>query len=104
MSEPYRDTEPTPKVPGPVMFEHYDAAKHRKLPAWAAPVLGAAVVFHIVLFVTMWIKSIWDIESLDHPQGGADIAIAPPPPPPPPPPKGGERPHDVHMEQKKTVK
>jgi protein TonB len=85
----------------PEMFGNYDAAKHRKAPPWAGPVLGAAVVFHIVLFVSMWVKSIWDIESLDHPKNTSDIAIAPPPPPPPPPPKGGAKPQDVQLQPKK---
>ncbi|MDB4953591.1 MAG: putative TonB protein [Myxococcales bacterium] len=87
--------------PAATMFGNYEAAKNRKVPPWAAPMLIGVVVLHAVLLVTMWIKSIWEIESLDHQKGGVDIAIAPPPPPPPPPPKGGERPHDVQLQPKK---
>ena len=35
------------------MFDHFKEAKNRKAPPWAGPVLGAAVIFHIVLFVSM---------------------------------------------------
>ena len=66
------------------MFSNFTAAKNRKLPPWAAPVLGAAVIFHIALFVTMWVKTIWDIEQLEKPKTGIDLAVAPPPPPSPP--------------------
>ena len=87
--------------PAATMFGNYEAAKHRKMPAWAVPMLIAVIAMHAILLVTMWIKSIWDIEALDQQKGGVDIAIAPPPPPPPPPPKGGERPHDVQLQPKK---
>lgn len=83
------------------MFGNFESAKKRKAPPWAGPVLGAALAFHIIVFVTMWVKSIWDIESLDHPKSGTDIAIAPPPPPPPPPPKGGAKPQEVQLQPKK---
>lgn len=83
------------------MFDHFKEAKNRKAPPWAGPVLGAAVIFHIVLFVSMWVKTIWDIEQLDRPKTTIDLAVAPPPPPPPPPPPGGAKPHEVQITPKK---
>jgi protein TonB len=88
-------------VVGP-MFGNFEAAKNKKLPKWAAPLLGAMLLFHVVLFVTMWVKTIWDIEQLERPKSSMDLAIAPPPPPPPPPPKGGVRPKDVTITPKKV--
>jgi hypothetical protein len=64
------------------MFGNFEAAKKRKLPKWAAPLLASMLAFHVVLFVTMWVKTIWDIEQLERPKTGVDLAIAPPPPPP----------------------
>ena len=96
---PYRD--PAPPAPGPKMFGNYDEAKHRKRPAWAGPLLTGAVIFHIALFLSMWVKTIWDIEQLDRPKTTIDLAVAPPPPPPPPPPKGGAKPHDLQITPKK---
>ena len=87
------------------MFGNFEAAKHRKAPPWAAPLLVGAVVFHVALFVSMWVKTIWDIEQLDKPKTSIDLAIAPPPPPPPPPPPGGAKPHEIQITpKKKTVK
>src|SRR5258705_906419 len=83
------------------MFANYDASKHRKLPAWAVPLLGFAVAVHLVIFVTMWVKSIWEIEELDAAKATSDMAFAPPPPPPPPPPKGGAKPKDQQIVPKK---
>jgi protein TonB len=96
---PYRD--PAPPAPGPTMFGSYKEAKNRKVPKWAGPLLTGAVIFHIALFLSMWIKTIWDIEQLDRPKTSIDLAVAPPPPPPPPPPKGGAKPHDVQITPKK---
>jgi protein TonB len=84
------------------MFGNYAAAKNRKMPKWAAPLLTAMIAFHAVLFFTMWMKTIWDIEQLDRPKNTVDLAIAPPPPPPPPPPKGGAKPKDVTITPKKV--
>ena len=83
------------------MFQNFTAAKNRKLPKWAAPILGAAVIFHLGLFVTMWIKTIWELEQLERPKTGIDLAVAPPPPPPPPPPPGGAKPQEVQITPKK---
>src|ERR1041384_6140014 len=77
------------------MFGNFEAAKKRKMPRWAVPLLTAMLAFHVVLFVTMWVKTIWDIEPLERPKNAVDLAIATPPPPPPPPPKGGVKPKDV---------
>jgi protein TonB len=98
---PYRDPGELNRPDGPKMFGSYEAAKHRKMPKWAGPLLTGAVIFHIALFLAMWIKTIWDIEQLDRPKTTIDLAVAPPPPPPPPPPKGGARPHDVQITPKK---
>jgi protein TonB len=92
--------KPRSHAVGP-MFGNFEAAKNRKMPKWAAPLLSAMLLFHAVLFLTMWVKTIWDIEQLDRPKTGVDLAIAPPPPPPPPPPKGGVKPHDVQITPKK---
>ena len=87
------------------MFGNFTKAKRRKAPRWAVAVLGGAVVAHVVLFMAMWIKTIWDIEHLDKPKQSIDLAIAPTPPPPPPPPPGGAKPHDVVITPKHpTVK
>ena len=83
------------------MFSNYEADKKRKMPPWAAPVLAGVVIFHIALFITMWIKTIWDLEQLERPNTGIDLAVAPPPPPPPPPPPGGAKPQEVQITPKK---
>jgi len=83
------------------MFENYEVAKNRKLPPWAGPLLIGIVVFHLGLFFVMWMKTIWEIEQLEKPKTGIDLAVAPPPPPPPPPPPGGAKPQDVQITPKK---
>ena len=90
-----------PRPVAPTMFGNFEAAKNRKMPKWAPPLLGAMLLFHFVLFVSMWVKTIWDIEQLDRPKNSMDLAIAAPPPPPPPPPKGGAKPKDVVLTPKK---
>jgi protein TonB len=97
---PYRD----PAQPSPLtghMFGNFEAAKNRKAPPWAGPVLMGVVVFHIGLFLFMWVKTIWELEQLERPKTSIDLAVAPPPPPPPPPPPGGAKPHDVQIQPKK---
>ena len=84
------------------MFGNFEAAKKRKLPGWAVPLLASMLLVHVVLFTTMWVKTIWDIEQLERPKSGLDLTIAPPPPPPPPPPKGGVKPKDVTITPKKV--
>ena len=84
------------------MFGNFEADKKRKMPKWAAPLLGGAVAIHVILFVSMWVKTIWDIEQLDRPKNSMDLAIVAPPPPPPPPPKGGAKPKDVVITPKKV--
>src|SRR5262245_48740575 len=91
------------RAPGAAqMFHNSTAAKKRKLPVWGVPLLVSMLGFHVVLFLTMWVKSIWDIEQLDRPKNMVGVAIAPPPPPPPPPPKGGAKPKDVTITPKKV--
>jgi protein TonB len=97
----HRDQSERPSRPPGSMFANFEAAKRRKLPRWAAPLLAAMLLFHVVLFVTMWIETIWDLEQLDRPKNSVDLAIAPPPPPPPPPPKGGVKPKEVTLTPKK---
>ena len=58
----------------PAMFTHFKEAKNIKLPKWAGPLFSAMVAFHIVLFVTMWVKSIWDVEQLDRPNGPTPVS------------------------------
>lgn len=100
--DPYRSagTPSTQKAGGP-MFGNFKDAKTRRAPPWAAPLLIAVAGFHVVLFVSMWIKSIWDIEMLDRPKTSVDLAVAPPPPPPPPPPPGGAKPQTPQITPKK---
>ena len=86
------------------MFEHFREAKFRKAPPWAYPLFAACVMFVALIFITMWIKGIWDIEQLERPKTTIDLAVAPPPPPPPPPPPGGAKPHDVITPKKIKVK
>ncbi len=101
MTSPYRENAPPPITGGPTMFGNYSAAIDRKVSKWAAPILGGALLLHIGLFVTMWIQTIWEIEQLDKPKTGIDLAVAPPPPPPPPPPPGGAKPQEVQLTPKK---
>ncbi len=104
--DPYRSLG-TPKArPAAAGFgKNFADAKNRKAPKWAAPLLIAVLSAHGVLGVTMWIKSIWEIEMLERPKTQVDLAVAPPPPPPPPPPPGGARPQNVkNTPQKIKVK
>lgn len=88
--------------PSGVMFGGFTAAKKRKAPRWAAPLLAGAALVHIVVFTVMWATSIWSLEQLDKPKMSIDLAVAPPPPPPPPPPPGGAKPRDIQITPKKT--
>jgi protein TonB len=95
----------TMETPAGQMFDHFKQAKNRKVPPWAAPLMGACALFVFALLASMWIKTIWGIEQLEPPKTSIDLAVAPPPPPPPPPPPGGAKPHDVVITPKKrTVK
>lgn len=101
--DPYRDPASQVGVGhaiGP-MFGNFAAARKRPLPKWAAPLLASMLLIHVVLFATMWLKTIWDIEQLDRSKDSSDLAIGAPPPPPPPPPKGGVKPKDVLITPKK---
>ena len=100
-NDPYRSAGvPADKKQGS-MFGNFEAAKARKAPKWAAPLLIGVTAFHIVLFLTMWIKSIWEIEMLERPKTKYEISVAPPPPPPPPPPPGGAKPQTPQITPKK---
>ena len=100
--DPYRSPG-TPKVRSALagFGKNFADAKNRKAPKWAAPLLIAVLTGHGILGVTMWIKSIWEIEMLERPKTQVDLAVAPPPPPPPPPPPGGARPQNVQITPKK---
>ncbi len=103
-NDPFR-TAPT--KPHPIaMFGAYAAAKNRKMPVWAMPLIAFVVIFHVGFLGVSWASSIWKLERLDRPKGTAlDIAIAPAPPPPPPPPPGGAKPQTQTITpKKKTVK
>jgi protein TonB len=101
MTSPYRENAPPAVAEGRSMFGNYAAAKNRKMPKWAPPLLGAVVIFHVGLFITMWVKTVWDLDQLEKPKTGIDLAVAPPPPPPPPPPPGGAKPQEVQITPKK---
>jgi len=101
-TDPYRSAGiPADKKAGGAMFGNFANAKARKAPKWAAPLLIGVAAFHIVLFVTMWIKSIWEIEMLERPKTKYELAVAPPPPPPPPPPPGGAKPQTPQITPKR---
>jgi len=85
------------------MFSAYAAAKQRKMPGYAIPLMFGSGIFVAGLLIWMWVGGIWQLERLDPPKDLQDIAIAPPPPPPPPPPKGASKPHDQKFEVKKTT-
>jgi hypothetical protein len=76
------------------MFENYERAKKRKAPAWAMPLIVTGVAVHVALVMTMWIRSIWQVEKLELPRGRVSIAGFQAPPPPPPL-KGGKKPEDA---------
>ncbi len=84
------------------MFSNFEAAKNWKRPKWAAPLLTGVLLLHVAIFMTMWAKTIWDIDQLDRPKNSVDLAIATPPPPPPAPPKGAVKPQDVKITPKKV--
>jgi protein TonB len=87
------------------MFTSYQAARHRKLPSYAAPLMFGSAVFVAGMLIWMWLGGIWAFERLDPPKDLQDLALAAPPPPPPPPPKGGAKPKDQTIQPKKvTVK
>jgi protein TonB len=99
--DPYRDPAPQGRHAVGPMFGNFAAARKRKMPRWAVPMLASIAVGHVVLFAAMWLKTIWDIEQLDRSKDSIDLAIGAPPPPPPPPPKGGVKPKDVTITPKK---
>src|SRR6478672_13787580 len=81
------------------MFENFEAAKKRR--ALKLHLLVSSATFVVLLFATMWVKTIWDLEQLEKPKTQIDLAVAPPPPPPPPPPPGGAKPQEVQITPKK---
>jgi periplasmic protein TonB len=83
------------------MFENYEAAKHRRAPKWAMPLLVAGLIIHAAMLMAMWIKSIWATEKLELPKGRISLGGFAPPPPPPPPPPGGKKPEEKKLEPKK---
>lgn len=80
------------------MFDNYTSAKERRLPRWAAAVIGAAVAIHVVAISALVIRSFWVINKLPLPE--TEVTFGAPPPPPPPPPAGSK--HEHHT--KKSIK
>src|SRR5262245_61094352 len=76
------------------MFENYEKAKNRKAPKWAMPLVVIGLVVHAAMLMTMWIKSIWDVEKIELPKGRVSIGGFAPPPPPPPL-RAGKKPEDA---------
>src|SRR5438105_14095693 len=87
-----------------LLFEHYRAARARKLPAWAVPLFVACTLFTAGLLFAMWVKTIWETEQLERPKHMIDLAIAPAPPPPPPPLAGGQKPVTTIILKRPTVR
>ena len=83
------------------MFDNYYRAKTKKMPVWAPPLVGVGVAIHIALFVGMWIKTTWDIKKLEVPDNEIELALAPSPPPVSAPPKGGKKPPQQEIKQRK---
>jgi len=83
------------------MFENYEAAKHRKAPKWAMPLLTVGLIIHVAILMTMWIKSIWAVEKLELPKGRISLGGFAPPPPPPPPPPAGKKPEEQKRDEPK---
>ena len=77
------------------LFQHFRAARDRRRPAWAVPLLAGCMTVTAGIVFAMWAKAIWQTERLQPPSHSIDLAIAPSPPPPPPPPPGGEKPRAV---------
>jgi protein TonB len=101
LNPPYNPPATAAAEPSSAMFTNFSAGHSRKMPKWAAPLLAGVVAMHFIIFFSMWIKTIWEIEQLDRPKVSVDLAVAPPPPPPPPPPKGGAKPQTQVIEPKK---
>lgn len=76
------------------MFENYERAKKRKAPKWAMPLVIVGLIVHVAMLMTMWIKSIWDVEKIELPKGRVSIGGFAPPPPPPPL-RAGKKPDDA---------
>jgi protein TonB len=85
------------------MFENYEAAKKRKPPKWAMPLIVTGLVVHVALLMAMWIKSIWEVEKLELPKGRISLGGFAPPPPPPPL-KGGKKPDPAKKDLPKKKK
>jgi protein TonB len=101
-TDPYRSAGvPADRKAGGSMFGNYTAAKNRKAPKWAAPLLFAIATIVVGVIGVMLIVSIWEIEMLERPKTKYELAVAPPPPPPPPPPPGGAKPQTPQITPKK---
>jgi protein TonB len=102
-ADPHRSpSTPAARTDSRSMFGGYAAAKQRKLPKWAVPLLTSAVIVHVIIFLALWIDSIWQIEGLDRPKLTSKLSMAPEPPPPPPPPPGGAKPQTTPTIKPKT--
>ncbi|MBA3457804.1 MAG: energy transducer TonB [Deltaproteobacteria bacterium] len=100
--DPYRSAGVVAdRKPGGSMFGNFAAAKNRKAPKWAAPLLIGISAVVVGAIGVMLIVSIWEIEMLERPKTKYELAVAPPPPPPPPPPPGGAKPVTPQIVPKK---
>jgi hypothetical protein len=82
------------------MFENFEAAKKRKAPKWATPLLVAGLAVHAGILMAMWIKSIWVVERLEPPKGRYTMSSFTPPTLPGRPP-AGKKPEVKKTEPKK---
>lgn len=85
------------------LFQHFRAARDRRRPPWAYPLLVGCIAVTAGIVFAMWAKAIWQTEQLERPKLSVDLALAPSPPPPPPPPPGGEKPRAAVITPRKPT-
>jgi hypothetical protein len=83
------------------MFENFQNSRRRKTPWWAYALLIPVVIFHAVLIVGWWVKSVYAVEYLSVKADDSDLFMAAIPPPPPPL-KGGKKPQNVEKKIRKV--
>ncbi|HTM23435.1 MAG TPA: TonB family protein [Kofleriaceae bacterium] len=64
------------------MFDHV-LAERRPVPRWLAPVLAAAILFHVLVLAAAIIHSYWNVDRLPVPHGRLELLVPVPTPPPP---------------------
>lgn len=80
------------------MFEHFTAAKRKKLPRWLLALMLLSLGIHAIAITAMVLHGWWQVDRLALPKGGVTLAVATPPPPPPAARKGAEK----RQEQRST--